>query len=128
MSTSFFFFPYIGDFLGLFASLYQVFLCYLFGIPMNLMLVRKKNMTCFLLYPSLKNNSDKQLLGTDCTHWTDMFLGIHPYALHHSKDLYNKGKGRTKGNNAWLFCNDAVMRSFYSHFRQHNMAVDRRDT
>ncbi|KAG0275971.1 hypothetical protein BGZ96_003528 [Linnemannia gamsii] len=32
------FIPVIGDFLGLFASLYQVFLCYLFGIPLHLMM------------------------------------------------------------------------------------------
>ncbi|KAG0197128.1 hypothetical protein BGX28_009359 [Mortierella sp. GBA30] len=32
------FIPVIGDFLGLFASLYQVFLCSLFGIPLHLLL------------------------------------------------------------------------------------------
>ncbi|KAF9080975.1 hypothetical protein BGX29_001507 [Mortierella sp. GBA35] len=32
------FIPVIGDFLGLFASLYQIYLCYLFAIPMHLMM------------------------------------------------------------------------------------------
>ncbi|KAF9949478.1 hypothetical protein BGZ72_008759 [Mortierella alpina] len=32
------FIPVIGDFLGLFASLYQVYLCYLFSIPLHLLL------------------------------------------------------------------------------------------
>ncbi|KAG0357776.1 hypothetical protein BC939DRAFT_454786 [Gamsiella multidivaricata] len=32
------FIPVIGDFLGLFASLYQVYLCYLFRIPLHLMM------------------------------------------------------------------------------------------
>ncbi|KAG0275703.1 hypothetical protein BGZ95_008468 [Linnemannia exigua] len=30
--------PVVGDFLGLFASLYQIYLCYLFNIPVHLML------------------------------------------------------------------------------------------
>ncbi|KAF8938971.1 hypothetical protein BGZ58_011037 [Dissophora ornata] len=32
------FIPVIGDFLGLIASLYQVYLCYLFSIPVHLMM------------------------------------------------------------------------------------------
>ncbi|KAF9122821.1 hypothetical protein BGX30_001761 [Mortierella sp. GBA39] len=32
------FIPVIGDFLGLFASLYQIYLCYILGIPINIMM------------------------------------------------------------------------------------------
>ncbi|KAF9089161.1 hypothetical protein BGX27_002546, partial [Mortierella sp. AM989] len=32
------FIPVIGDFMGMFASLYMVYLCYLFGIPIHLMM------------------------------------------------------------------------------------------
>lgn len=40
---------WIGDFIGLFASLYQIYLSYLFGIPSLLVMVRQSD----VVFPSL---------------------------------------------------------------------------